>query len=311
MPSGTGLKILEKAMPERYYDVGIAEEHGVLFACGMATMGYIPVCAIYSSFLQRAYDCIMHDAALQDLQVIFCMDRAGLSAQDGPTHHGLYDIAYVRHLPRCVIMAPKDEDEMVDMMFTATQVKHPVFIRYPRGPAEGVKIKDDPALLEVGKAEVIREFANTGGRKVALFPLGNMMSLGRQTASTLAAQGYDVAVVNPRFAKPLDAAAVERFARSADVLLTFEDAAIAGGFGSAVLELLNEKRITTPVIRIGWPDKFIEHATSVDDLRGKYGLTVETAVAKVNAEFGLSPDKNRNNATQSAARAEIAASVQG
>src|SRR6187455_862115 len=140
MPSGTGLKALEKAMPERYYDVGIAEEHAVLFAAGMATMGYRPIVAIYSTFLQRAYDCIVHDVALQDLPVIFCMDRAGLSANDGPTHHGLFDIAYLRCVPNILCMAPSHEDELVDMMFTATHQKHPVFIRYPRGPAEGVAI---------------------------------------------------------------------------------------------------------------------------------------------------------------------------
>jgi 1-deoxy-D-xylulose-5-phosphate synthase len=285
MPSGTSLKLLEKAMPDRYYDVGIAEEHAVLFACGMATMGFRPVCAIYSTFLQRAYDCVVHDAALQDLPVLFCMDRAGLSAQDGPTHHGLFDIAYLRHVPNCVLMAPKDEDELVDMMFTATQQPHPAFIRYPRGPAEGVPLKDQPRLLEIGKAEVLQGFTSSGARKVALFPLGNMVSLGRETAARLAAAGYDVALINPRFAKPLDAEVTELFARSADVIVTFEDHALPGGYGSAILELFNEKRITTPVIQIGWPDRFIEHATCVDDLRRKYGLTVENAVAKVHAEF--------------------------
>jgi 1-deoxy-D-xylulose-5-phosphate synthase len=177
MPSGTGLKHLEKAMPERYYDVGIAEEHAVLFAAGMATMGFHPVVAIYSTFLQRAYDCIHHDVCLQDLPVIFCMDRAGLSANDGPTHHGLFDIAYLRCLPNVIAMAPKDEDEMQDMMFTASLQKHPTFIRYPRGAAEGVPIKDQPALLEIGKAEVIQNFANNGGRKVALFGLGPMCAI--------------------------------------------------------------------------------------------------------------------------------------
>ncbi|HTG43252.1 MAG TPA: 1-deoxy-D-xylulose-5-phosphate synthase, partial [Verrucomicrobiae bacterium] len=159
MPSGTGLKALEKALPSRYYDVGIAEEHAVLFAAGMATMGYRPVVAIYSTFLQRAYDCIVHDVALQDLPVIFCMDRAGLSANDGPTHHGLFDIAYLRCVPNLVAMAPKDEDEFVDMIFTATMQKHPVAIRYPRGAGEGVPIKDQPALLEIGKAEVVQNFS--------------------------------------------------------------------------------------------------------------------------------------------------------
>jgi 1-deoxy-D-xylulose-5-phosphate synthase len=285
MPSGTSLKILEKAMPERYYDVGIAEEHAVLFACGMATMGLHPFCAIYSTFLQRAYDCIVHDAALQDLPVVFCMDRAGLSAQDGPTHHGLFDISYIRHVPNCVIMAPKDEDELVDMMYTASREPHPVFIRYPRGPAEGVPIKEQPALLQIGQAEVLQEFRNAGGRKVALFPLGNMMSLGREAQARLTAEGYDVALINPRFAKPLDAAVTERFGRTAEVIVTMEDHVLAGGYGSAVLELFNQKRITTPVVQVGWPDKFIEHASSVEDLRGKYGLTVSAVLERVRAEF--------------------------
>jgi 1-deoxy-D-xylulose-5-phosphate synthase len=285
MPSGTSLKILEKAMPNRYYDVGIAEEHAVLFACGMATMGFHPVCAIYSTFLQRAYDCIVHDAALQDLPVIFCMDRAGLSPQDGPTHHGLFDIAYLRHVPNCTLMAPKDEDELVDMMFTATHERHPTFIRYPRGPAEGVPIKDQPRLLEVGKAEIIQSFSTTGKRKVALFPLGNMMRLGRQVAAQLQTEGYDVAIINPRFVKPLDTGVTEFFGRTAEVVVTLEDHAVMGGYGSAVLEFFSEKRITTPVVQIAWPDQFIEHASSVDDLRKKYGLTVENAVSKVRAEF--------------------------
>jgi 1-deoxy-D-xylulose-5-phosphate synthase len=285
MPTGTSLKILEKAMPNRYYDVGIAEEHAVLFACGMATMGFHPVCAIYSTFLQRAYDCIVHDAALQDLPVIFCMDRAGLSPQDGPTHHGLFDISYVRSVPNCIAMAPKDEDELVDMMFTATHERHPTFIRYPRGPAEGIPIKEQPKLLEIGKAEIIQSFSSAGVRKVALFPLGNMMNLGRKVAAQLAAEGCDVAIINPRFIKPIDAGTTEFFGRTADVVVTFEDHVLQGGYGSAVLELFNEKRVSTPVIMVGWPDQFIEHATSVDDLRKKYGLTVENTVARVKAEL--------------------------
>jgi 1-deoxy-D-xylulose-5-phosphate synthase len=285
MPSGTSLKILEKAMPNRYYDVGIAEEHAVLFACGMATMGFRPFCAIYSTFLQRAYDCIVHDAALQDLSVIFCMDRAGLSAQDGPTHHGLFDIAYLRHVPNCILMAPKDEDELVDMMFTASQAGHPAFIRYPRGPAEGVPIKERPQPLEVGKAEIVQGFGNRDGRKVALFGLGNMMGLARQTAERLTREGYDVAIVNPRFVKPLDEGVTEFYGHAAEVVVTFEDHALIGGYGSAVVELFNQKRIATPVIHIAWPDQFIEHATSVDELRRKYGLTVDNAVAKVKAEL--------------------------
>jgi 1-deoxy-D-xylulose-5-phosphate synthase len=285
MPSGTGLKALEKAMPERYYDVGIAEEHAVIFAAGMATMGFHPVCAIYSTFLQRAYDCIHHDVCLQDLPVIFCMDRAGLSANDGPTHHGLFDIAYLRCLPNLIAMAPKDEDELADMMFTATHQKHPAFIRYPRGPAEGVPIKEMPRMLEIGKAEVIQNFSNSHGRKVALFALGNMQKMARQAADQLADEGCDCAIINPRFTKPLDAAATEFFGRAADVVVTLEDHALMGGYGSSVLELFSDRRVATPVVRIGWPDQFIEHASSVDYLRQKYGLTVEHAVAQVRVAF--------------------------
>jgi 1-deoxy-D-xylulose-5-phosphate synthase len=289
MPSGTGLKHLEKALPDRYYDVGIAEEHAVLFAAGMATMGFHPVVAIYSTFLQRAYDCIVHDVALQDLPVIFCMDRAGLSANDGPTHHGLFDIAYLRCVPNVIAMAPKDEDELLDMLFTATHQKRPSFIRYPRGAGEGVPLKAQPQLLEIGKAEVIQNFSGPSGRKVALFGLGNMLRLAREAAAALKAEGYNCAVINPRFTKPLDTGTHEFFARTADVLVTLEDHALMGGYGSAVLELLGEKRISTPVVRIGWPDQFIEHATSVSTLREKYGLTVANTVAKVKAEFAEAP----------------------
>jgi 1-deoxy-D-xylulose-5-phosphate synthase len=286
MPSGTGLKHLEKAMPDRYFDVGIAEEHAVIFAAGMATMGFHPVCAIYSSFLQRAYDCIHHDICLQDLPVTFCMDRAGLSANDGPTHHGLFDIAYLRCLPNLIAMAPKDEDELVDMMFTATHQRHPTFIRYPRGAAEGVPIKEEPKLLEIGKAEVIQNFSNNGKHKVALFGLGPMNTLARKAAEQLAAEGFDCAVINPRFTKPLDAGTHEFFGKAADVIVTMEDHALMGGYGSAVLELFSEKGVATPVVRIGWPDQFIEHASTQDELRRKYGLTVENTVAKVKAQFG-------------------------
>jgi 1-deoxy-D-xylulose-5-phosphate synthase len=293
MPSGTGLKALEKAMPERYYDVGIAEEHAVIFAAGMATMGFHPVCAIYSTFLQRAYDCLHHDVCLQDLPVIFCMDRAGLSANDGPTHHGLFDIAYLRCLPNVIAMAPKDEDELQDMMFTATLQKHPTFIRYPRGAAEGVPIKDQPALLEVGKAEVVSHFSNTGGRKVAIFGLGPMCTLARKAAAKLVSEGFDCAVINPRFTKPIDAGTHEFFGRAADVVLTLEDHALMGGYGSIVLETFSERGISTPVVRIGWPDQFIEHASSQDVLRQRYGLTVENAVARVKAQFAEAPGSEK------------------
>ena len=282
MPSGTGLKHLEQEIPERYIDVGIAEEHAVIFACGMATMGLHPVVAIYSSFMQRAFDCIVHDAALQDLPVIFCMDRSGLSPQDGPTHHGLFDIAYLRCIPNIIAMAPKDEDELVDMMFTATHIKHPTFIRYPRGEAEGVEIKEEPKLLEVGKAEVVQHFNNKeGARRIAIFGLGNLNSMAMKSAQQLADLGYDVAVINPRFTKPIDAATTLFFAEGSDLIVTMEDHALHGGYGSSVVELLNEHQIQTPVMRIGWPDQFIEHATSANYLREKYGLTSSETVRRV------------------------------
>ena len=293
MPSGTGLKALEKAIPQRYYDVGIAEEHAVIFAAGMATMGFHPVVAIYSTFLQRAYDCIHHDVCLQDLPVIFCMDRAGLSANDGPTHHGLFDIAYLRCLPGIIGMAPRNEDELQDMLFTATLQKHPVAIRYPRGPAEGVPVKELPAVLDIGKAEVTRNFSQNGGRKIALFGLGNLHSMATKTAELLATEGFDCAVVNPRFFKPIDAGTLEFFGRAADMVITFEDHQLMGGFGSTVLELFSEKSVTTPVIRIGWPDKFVEHASTVDYLREKHGLTAANAVAQVKARLREAPASSR------------------
>lgn len=285
MPTGTGLKHLEKEMPDRYYDVGIAEEHAVIFAAGMATMGFHPVVAIYSTFLQRAYDCIHHDVCLQDLPVIFCMDRSGLSANDGPTHHGLFDISYLRCLPNVIAMAPANEDELADMMFTASRQNHPAFIRYPRGTAEGVPIKEEPKLLEIGKAEVVQNFSSNGKKKVVLFGLGNMNSIACKAAAQLTAEGFDCAVVNPRFTKPIDAGMHEFFGRAADLVMTLEDHVLMGGYGSAVLELFSEKSITTPVIRIGWPDQFIEHATTQDELRKKYGLTVENTVTRVKAQF--------------------------
>ncbi|HEV2452871.1 MAG TPA: transketolase C-terminal domain-containing protein, partial [Verrucomicrobiae bacterium] len=210
--------------------------------------------------------------------------RSGLSANDGPTHHGLFDISYLRCLPNVIAMAPANEDELADMMFTATHQNHPTFIRYPRGAAEGVPIKDQPKLLEIGKAEIIQNFSNNGKKRVAFFGLGNMSSLARKAAQ-LASENWDCAVINPRFIKPLDAGVHEFFGRAADVVVTLEDHVLMGGYGSAVLELFNEAAITTPVIRIGWPDQFIEHATTQDELRKKYGLTVEDALAKVSEEL--------------------------
>ena len=280
MPSGTGLKSLRDQLPGRYFDVGIAEEHAVIFAAGMATMDYRPVVAIYSTFLQRAYDCIIHDVALQDSPVIFCMDRAGLSANDGPTHHGLFDIAYLRCVPNIVAMAPRNEDEFADMLFTASRQNHPAFIRYPRGAAEGVSVKDEPAMLEIGKAEVVRNFEGNGKRKVAFLGLGPMFSVAEAAAEELG-EDFDCALIDPRFTKPIDEATTEYFAKTADLVVTLEDHVLPGGYGSLVAELMVENGVQKPLIRIGWPDQFVEHASSVGELREKYGLTAKAVVEQV------------------------------
>jgi 1-deoxy-D-xylulose-5-phosphate synthase len=275
MPNGTGLDLFRPRHPRRYFDVGIAEEHAVLFAAGMATRGYRPVCAIYSTFLQRAFDPIVHDVCLQKLPVLFCMDRAGLSGDDGPTHHGLFDIAYLRGIPEIVLMAPKDEDELADMMKTAITLSGPSAIRYPRGAVAGVARKSEPQVLPVGKAEVIAD-----GSDVALLGLGPMISLARELAVVLERDAYSAAVINPRFIKPLDREMLARYAARVAAFVTFEDHVKMGGFGSAVIEALDEMKLSVPVIRIGWPDQFIEHG-KVDALRARYGLTVEAALAQV------------------------------
>jgi 1-deoxy-D-xylulose-5-phosphate synthase len=276
MPSGTGLAYFAQAHPKRYFDVGIAEEHAALFACGLAVQGFKPFVAIYSTFMQRAYDMIVHDIALQNLNVALCMDRGGLSGDDGPTHHGLFDIGYLRHIPNIVHMSPKDEDEFVDMLWTmANYTGGPIAIRYPRGAGTGAQIKEQPKLLEIGKAEVIKH-----GTSVAIFGLGNMCEMADQAAKTLEAQGISTAVINPRWIKPLDLGTIEFFARSVDVICTIEDHVLHNGFGCAIVEHLNDAGIPTPVVRIGWPDQFVEHG-AVDILRKKHGLTADAAVQKI------------------------------
>ncbi|MDF1737710.1 MAG: 1-deoxy-D-xylulose-5-phosphate synthase [Verrucomicrobiales bacterium] len=276
MPSGTGLVEFQKVVPERYYDVGIAEEHAALFACGQAVQGLKPFLTIYSTFFQRAYDMAVHDMGIQKLPVRLCMDRAGLSGDDGPTHHGLFDIGYMRHLPNWVLMQAKDEDEFVDMIYTMSMYEDgPTAIRYPRGAGTGASLKDKPELLEIGVAEVVSE-----GTDVAIFGLGNMFEMAERTAATLTEMGYSVALVNPRWIKPLDLSCIDRFAKACPVLLTFEDHTIQHGFGAAIIDHLNDAGIQTPVERIGWPDQFVEHG-SVEILRKKHGLTAENGVTKV------------------------------
>jgi 1-deoxy-D-xylulose-5-phosphate synthase len=275
MPNGTGLDRFQPHHPSKYYDVGIAEEHAVLFAAGLATKGFKPFCAIYSTFLQRAFDPIVHDVCLQKLPVVFCMDRAGLSGDDGPTHHGLFDIAYLRGVPGIVLMSPKDEDELADMLKTALQLPGPSAIRYPRGVGCGVERKSEPQVIPVGKAEILKD-----GSDVAILGLGPMMSLATELAARLERDGYSAALINPRFIKPLDREMLEQYAHRVAAFVTFEDHVKMGGFGSAVIEALEEMGCRVPVVRIGWPDQFIEHG-KIDDLRAKYGLTVEDAQAQV------------------------------
>ncbi|MCS7228553.1 MAG: 1-deoxy-D-xylulose-5-phosphate synthase [Candidatus Kryptonium sp.] len=258
MPEGTGLNILAKEIPERFFDVGIAEQHAVTFAAGLATEGYIPICAIYSTFLQRAFDQIVHDVALQHLHVIFAIDRAGLVGADGPTHHGAFDLSYLRLIPGIVIMAPKDESELRDMLYTATIYnKGPVAIRYPRGSGVGVPIKNNFDLIEIGKAEVLKE-----GNDIAILAIGNMVYPSLKSAEILKRYGIDAMVVNMRFVKPLDEELLDIIFDKFDKVVTVEENTIRGGFGSAVLEYAASKGITNVKFLIhGIPDEFIEHGT--------------------------------------------------
>ena len=280
MPSGTGLITFAKEHPTRYFDTGIAEEHAALFAAGLACEGFTPFLAIYSTFMQRAYDMIVHDIALQNLPVRMCMDRGGLSGDDGPTHHGLFDIGYLRHIPNLIHMQPKDEDEFSDMLWTmANHTEGPTCIRYPRGSGTGVQPKPQPKLLEIGKAEVVKH-GSTQPVRVAILGLGGMCQMGELAAAQLEAQGISTAVINPRWIKPLDTALIEFFARSVDVICTIEDHVLHNGFGCSIMEHLSTQRITTPVVRIGWPDQFVEHGAP-DILRKKHGLTVENTVKTI------------------------------
>ncbi len=288
MPSGTGLSVLASELPRQFFDVGIAEEHAVLFAAGLAAQGLRPVCAIYSTFLQRAVDPIIHDIALQNLPVTFCLDRAGLSPNDGPTHHGLFDLAYLRSVPGVAIMQPKDEDELADMLETCLKLEGPAFLRYPRGAGLGVKVKEQPAALPVGCAEVLRE-----GSNIVIWALGPMVQEAVRLADRLAAgEHISVGVVNARFVKPLDRALLLSQAAVVPLLVTMEDHALSGGFGSAIIEALQEADCPTAVERIGWPDKFIEHGTNAESLRAAHGLSPDAIYRRVLGRWrNLSPQR--------------------
>jgi 1-deoxy-D-xylulose-5-phosphate synthase len=256
MPSGTGLDLFQKKLPARCYDVGIAEQHAVCFAAGLATEGLRPVCAIYSTFLQRAYDQIIHDVAIQELPVFFCLDRAGLVGADGKTHQGAFDLAYLRCIPGMVVMAPKDEDELRHMIATGLAHPGPAAVRYPRGPAPGVKMEGPPRPLPIGRGEIV---ADNGGRVVAIVAVGTMVEPAVAAAAALAGEGVGAVVVNARFVKPLDEELLTRLAAECGAVVTVEEGTSVGGFGAAVLELLARRGMHGVRVEVlGLPDEFVE-----------------------------------------------------
>ncbi len=270
MPEGTGLEKFSERFPDRFFDVGIAESHGITFACGLAVEGLHPVAAIYSTFTQRAYDQIVHDLCLQNLPVTLALDRAGLVGEDGPTHHGVFDIAYLRHVPNMVLMAPKDENELQHMIRTAVEHPGPTAVRYPRGTGYGVPMDQELKILEIGKAELLMD-----GTDVAIIAIGNMVYPALEAAKRLADDGVSAMVVNARFVKPLDKELVHRAAKKTNRVVTVEEHALMGGFGSAVLESLDAAGIIgVKSLRIGLPDAYIEHGTQAL-LRKKYGLDAD------------------------------------
>lgn len=278
MPDGTGLNILQERIPENYYDVGIAEEHAVTFAAGLATQGVTPVVAIYSTFLQRAFDQIIHDVALQKLHAVFVLDRAGLVGADGPTHHGTFDLTYLRLIPGMVIMAPKDESELRDMLYTAVvHRKGPVAIRYPRGNALGVPLKDGFEKIEIGKGEVLLE-----GKGVTIIAVGSMVDYALKSVDLFKAEGYNPEIINMRYVKPLDTELLHRVASSGNKIITLEENTVVGGFGSGVLEFLAEHRYKNDVLTLGLPDEFIDHGTQ-PELHNLIKLDPKGIVEKVKA----------------------------
>ena len=287
MPDGTGVCLPLERFPERSFDVGIAEQHCVTFAAGMSCEGLKPVCAIYSTFLQRGFDQLIHDVCIQDLNVKFCLDRGGVAGGDGPTHHGLLDIAYLRAVPNLVVMAPKDEGEMRDMMLTMMEHAGPVAMRYPRGSGVGADIVRAPQVLEIGKGEILRD-----GGEVAIVAYGSMVHPALQAAQNLAKEKIESTVVNARFVKPLDAPLLLALARTKRVIVTVEEAYLAGGFGSAVLELLEENGLQDKVhvIRMGIPDRLVSHGDA-KLLLAKYGLDADGIYTRVKAGIDVLEDR--------------------
>lgn len=275
MPSGTGLDKFAERWPERFFDVGIAEEHAVTFASGLAIAGLKPVVAIYSTFLQRAYDEIIHDVCLQKLPVVFAIDRGGLVGEDGATHHGVFDLAYLRHIPNMVIMAPKDENELQHMLATAFKLSRPIALRYPRGYGLGVHMDSELCPMEIGKAELIQE-----GRELMFCAIGKMVDYAKAATTELAKQKLTSTVINFRFVKPIDKEMITALAPCHDLLITLEDNCLTGGFGDAVLEVLSEKNICMPSLRLGIPDRFINHGSQAE-LFEEVGLSVDKIVEAI------------------------------
>jgi 1-deoxy-D-xylulose-5-phosphate synthase len=288
MNSGTGLNILQGELPDRYYDVGIAEQQAVLFAAGLALQGCKPVAAIYSTFLQRAYDQIVHDVCLQKLNVVFAMDRAGLVGDDGPTHHGVYDIAYLRCLPNMVLMAPRDEAMLVHMLHTALCYDDgPVALRYPRGNGRGVPLPARPQRLAIGTGEILREAspADTDATRVALLAYGSGVGKALEAADILAGRGIAVTVADARFAKPIDAGLAAQLAAEHELLVTVEEGVLAGGFGSAVWETLSDSGLAPRILRVGLPDRYVTHGSPAL-LHEEVGFTGERIAERIEAAVG-------------------------
>jgi 1-deoxy-D-xylulose-5-phosphate synthase len=275
MSEGTGLNEFSKRFPNRFYDVGIAEQHAVTFATGLACEGMRPVAAIYSTFLQRAFDMVMHDTCLMRAPVTFALDRGGIVGADGPTHHGLYDLVYLSALPGMIVMAPKDENEMRHMLFTAINADGPAALRYPRGSGIGVPLDPEFKKLEIGKGEILRE-----GSDIAVLALGSMVYPCLEAAARLEADGIHATVINARFMKPLDEELICCLAAEKQFLVTAEEGTEAGGFGAQIAALLHDRKIPASILRIAVPDRIIPHG-SVSLLHAKYGLDVDGIVERI------------------------------
>ncbi len=297
MNSGTGLSLLQKAMPDRYFDVGIAEQQAILFAAGLSLEGIKPVAAIYSTFLQRAYDQIVHDVCLQRLNVVFAMDRAGLVGDDGPTHHGAFDIAYLRCLPNIVLMAPRDEAMLVNMLRTAVEYDDgPIALRYPRGEGTGAALPGEAQAIAIGTGEILREGdtsdpSTRAGRRVALIGYGTGVGKALEAAEELDREDIAVSVVDARFAKPIDAGLMAQLAAEHDLLVTIEEGVLAGGFGSAVWETLNDAGTTPRILRVGLPDRFVTHGKPalLHEEVGFTGKRIAERVAAAISDRGSAP----------------------